>query len=343
MKWINPIVFFSLALVGYAADKNEPLKPAHSIDELKQQVETVLRDTHTPGASIAIVHRDGPEWITALGQSDVASARPAKPETLFRIGSISKAFTSLAILILVDQGKLSLDDPLHKLAPEVWFENPRESTDPIRVVHLLEHTTGWDDMHFREYAKDWPGSMGLKEAFDFDHHSRISRWRPGTRMAYCNSGPPVAAYIVEKITHQRFEDFVEQNLFHPIGMNTATYFQPPPQSGATLYHDDGATPYPYWNMIFRPAGSINASAKDMAAYLQFYLNRGARILPSSSIDRMEIPTTTWSARAGLKLGYRLSNYWDVEDGFVYHGHGGDVDGGVFRATLPARRWRWLFL
>ena len=58
---------------------------------------------------------------------------------------------------------------------------------PVRVVHLLEHTTGWDDMHLREYAKDAPG-MSLRDGLDYDHHSRTSRWRPGTRMAYCNSG-----------------------------------------------------------------------------------------------------------------------------------------------------------
>jgi CubicO group peptidase (beta-lactamase class C family) len=85
--------------------------------------------------------------------------------------------------MLADQGKLSLDDPVHKLAPEVWFENQWGSTDPIRVVHLLEHTTGWDDLHFREYAKQAPDSMSVREGLDYDHHSRTSRWRPGTRMA----------------------------------------------------------------------------------------------------------------------------------------------------------------
>ena len=148
----------------------------------------------------------------------------------------------------------------------MWFENGWEATDPIRVVHLLEHTTGWDDIHLREYAKQAPDSMSLREGLDYDHHSRISRWRPGTRMAYCNSGPPVAAYIVEKLTGQRFEDFVSRTLFRPIGMKTATYFEPAPGTGTTLYHNDGKTPYRYWNILLRPAGSINASANDMAAY-----------------------------------------------------------------------------
>jgi len=312
--------------------KDEKPKPAESTDQLAKQITKILTETHTPGASIAIVHKDGSMWVAGLDMADLASRHTVTPDTLFRIGSTSKAFASLSILMLADQGKLSLDDPVHKLVSDVWFENPWESTDPVRVVNLLEHTTGWDDMHLREYAKQAPDSMSLREGLDYDHHSRISRWRPGTRMAYCNSGPPVAAYIVEKLTGQRFEDYVQQNLFGPIGMKTATYFEPAPGLATTLYHNDGKTPYPYWHILLRPAGSINASANDMAAYLKFYLNRGAvsgkQIVPSADIDRAESPASTWAAKDGLKAGYGLSNYWSVEDGFVYHGHDGGVEGGL---------------
>ena len=301
-----------------------------TIDELQEKIEQVLQETNTPGASIAIVHRDGPEWIAGLGIADVVSGRAVTKETLFRIGSTSKAFTSLAILLLVEQGKLSLEDPVHELVPEVWFENRWEATDPVRVAHLLEHTTGWDDMHFREYANDGL-NISLSEAFDYHHKSRICRWPPGTRMAYCNSGPAVAAYIVEKITGEKFEDYVEKNLLQPIGMNTATYFQPPAESTTILYHNDGITPYDYWNLIYRPSGSMNASASNMANYLLFYLNRGSingmQILPPAAIDRMEVPKTTWAAEEGLKTGYGLSNYWTINNGFVYHGHDGTVEGG----------------
>lgn len=326
------LLLWLFATACFAADKKDDVpKPAQSLVELQQQLETIMKDTHTPGLSVAIVHRNGPEWIAGLGIADVATGRPTTAETLFRIGSTSKAFASLSILKLANEGKLSLNDRVHKLVPDVWFENRWEATDPVRVVDLLEHTTGWDDMHLREYAKDAP-NMGLREAFDYDHHSRISRWRPGTRMAYCNSGPAVAAYIVEKISGQRFEDYVTQNFFLPIGMKTASYFQSNSTPATTLYHEDGKTPYRYWNILYRPAGSINASANDMAAYVSFYLNRstvnGTEVMPAASIDRMEVPTRTWAAQQGLKAGYGLSNYWSVEDGFVYHGHNGGVEGGL---------------
>jgi CubicO group peptidase (beta-lactamase class C family) len=333
MKSVVSVFLLSLLVTnGFALGvEGPPPKATQSIEDLRQQLANILEETHTPGMSVAIVRRDGTEWVAGIGKADVRGDRAASQETLFRIGSTSKAFAALSILKLANEGKLSLQDPVHKLAPEVWFENPWEASDPVRVVDLLEHTTGWDDIHLREFAKDAPG-MGLREALDYDHRSRISRWRPGTRMAYCNSGPAVAAYIVEKISGQQFEDYVTQNFFKPIGMKTATYFQRTSAVLTNLYHPDGKTAYPYWNILLRPAGSVNASANDMAPYLRFYLNRGAvdgtQVMPSASIDRMELPTRTWAAQQGSRAGYGLSNYESIREGFVYHGHDGGVEGGL---------------
>lgn len=323
---------------GENKDKSDEA-PAQSIAELQQRITKILKDTHTPGVSVAIVRKDGTEWVGGLGLANVATGAPVKDTTLFRIGSTSKAFASLSILKLASEGKLSLMDPVRKLAPEIWFENRWEATDPVRVVDLLEHTTGWDDMHMAEYAKDAKG-WTLRQGLDYYKHSRYSRWPPGTRMAYCNSGPAVAAYIVEKVSGERFEDYVTQNFFLPIGMTTATYFEQPSPELTTLYQGDGKVPYPYWNILLRPAGAINASARDMAAYVQFYLNRGSvggkAVAPAAEIDRMETPTRTWAAQQGLQAGYGLSNYVTIADGYVWHGHNGGVEGGLTEmAYLPA--------
>ena len=116
-------VLLCLSVVEVLAqnDKESPPKPAQSIAELRQQLEGILRDTHTPGMSVAIVHRDGPEWVAGLGKANVAANQSATDETLFRIGSVSKGFVSLSILKLVDEGRLSLQDPVRRLVPEVWF------------------------------------------------------------------------------------------------------------------------------------------------------------------------------------------------------------------------------
>jgi CubicO group peptidase (beta-lactamase class C family) len=253
LRFAVGICLVSLSLSAFAdSRKKAELKPAQSIDELRQQLEKILKDTPTPAVSVAIVHKDGPEWVGALGTANVAANEPATADTLFRIGSTSKAFASLSILKLAREGKLSLDDPIRNLVPDLQFENRWESTDPIHVVHLLEHTTGWDDMHLREYAKNADG-MDLRTGLAYGASSRVSRWRPGTRMSYCNTGPAVAAYIVEKVTGQPFEDYVQQNFFTPIGMKTATYFLPQ-ANAVTLYQGAGKTPCPYWHIIYRPEG-----------------------------------------------------------------------------------------
>jgi CubicO group peptidase (beta-lactamase class C family) len=335
-----PVAIAAAVAVLYAAEKKEPAP--RTLDELKAAIGRILTETKTPGAGIAIVTRDQIMLADGVGKASVGDGRPADADTLFRIGSVSKAFATLSILKLQEAGRLQLSDPVRKYAPDIAFQNPWESTDPIRIVHLLEHTTGWDDLHLAEYASNNPKPLTLFEGLAYHPDSRTSRWRPGTRMAYCNAGPPVAAYIVEKITGKRFEDYVQENLFAPIHMLTASYFYTPAvqQHLTTLYAPDGVHTVLYRHITVRPSGAINASPRDMANYVRFYLNRGALdgtpIVQPESIDRMEHPVSTLAARDGLRFGYGLSNYATIDDrGFVWHGHNGGIDGGLTEmAYLP---------
>jgi CubicO group peptidase (beta-lactamase class C family) len=335
-------IFLLCLAIAVPARARGPKPPApKTAAELQAQIEAILKQTLTPGAGVAIVGRDGPQWVAGLGLADVAARKPATPETLFRIGSVSKGFVSLSVLKLQQEGRLGLLDTLRSRAPDLEFTNPWEAGDPVRIVNLLEHTSGWDDLAMREYGYNPAKEVTLREGLAYYPRSRTSRWKPGTRFSYSNSGPAAAAYVVEKVTGQRFEDYVEENWFRPLQMNTASYLDTPEVESrlAKLYHRDGTTPFPYWHIIERPAGAINASAREMANYVQFYLNRGSfggvRLLPAEAIDRMEQPTTTYAAREGLKTGYGLSNYTMVKGRWVLHGHNGGVEGGLTElAYLP---------
>jgi len=186
------LIGFSLSQPVRAQTNTGP----HTIPELQKAIESVLKETKTPGAAIVIVSRDKTEWLAGIGQADVAGNRPVTGDTLFRLGSVSKGFVALAALQLQEAGKLKLTDTVQQWAPDVAFVNPWEATDPVRLEHLMEHTSGFDDMHFREYALDDP-AMTLNAALAFGASSRVCRWPPGTRMAYCNSGPAVLAAVVE--------------------------------------------------------------------------------------------------------------------------------------------------
>ena len=332
---LSGLFFFA----GATAQDDEGTIVPTSIDELLAAIEDVLDETETPGAAIAIVNDNGPEYIGALGKANVENDIAADADTLFRIGSTSKMFVALSVLQLVEDGRLSLDDKVADLAPEIEFENPWQDTHPVRVGHLLEHTTGWDDIHLPEYAHNDPAPATLREGLDYHPHSRKSRWPPGTRSSYCNAGPPVAAYIVQKITGQEFEDYVRQNFFAPLKMTGATYRRSEAVQlrGATLYSDGVAEEY--WHIVMRPSGAINASANDMARFLQLFLGRGAvdgvQYVTPQSLERMETAQTTSGARAGLEIGYGLNNYTSTHDRWTYQAHNGGVNGGLTEfAYLP---------
>lgn len=328
------------ALTPAHAVEEDELPTAESIENLQALIADVIEESGVPAVGIAMVDESGPVWVGALGKASLEDDVDADEYSMFRIGSTSKMFVSLSVLKLVEEGRLSLDDKLADLAPEIEFENPWENTDPIRIVHLLEHTTGWDDIHLPEYAHNVDPPVSLKEGLDYHPHSRRSRWVPGTRSSYCNAGPPVAAYVVQKITGQDFEDYVQENFFDPMGMETMTYRRSEAyrDKGVTLYAN-GNQPQPYWNISMRPSGSINASPRDMAKFVAFFLNRGSandeQLVSPDSIDRMETPGSTTAARAGQEVGYALSNYASRHNSFIYQEHGGGVIGGLTEfAYLP---------
>src|SRR5262245_43666417 len=141
LAFVSILALLANSPLAHGQDADAP----KSVDELRQRIEKVVADTKTPALGIALVNREGAYWVAGLGKADLKSGKPANEDTLFRIGSISKMFAALSILKLAEQGKLSLDDKVRDRAPEVEFQNPWEDSHPVRIVHLLEHTTGWDD------------------------------------------------------------------------------------------------------------------------------------------------------------------------------------------------------
>ena len=311
-----------------------------AIVNFKHKIKKVLDETNTPALGIAIITKDGPLWIDGLGKANIEDNIDANEDTMFRIASISKMFVALSILKLQEESRLSLEDKVRDLVPEIEFKNQWEETHPVRIVHLLEHTTGWDGYHYPQKAHNEPKPATLKEGLDLHPHSRASRWIPGTRFSYCNSGPPVAAYIVQKITGQKYEDYVAEHFFKPLNMASTTFFNNEvyKKLGATLYKAN-MEPYPYRHLVQRPSGAINSSAKEMANFVGFLLNRGTldsvSLISKESLVRMETTKTTTGAEAGLQLGYGLTNSKSVHRNFVYYGHTGGARGAMSElAYLP---------
>ncbi|MEM6318470.1 MAG: serine hydrolase [Bacteroidota bacterium] len=321
------ILSFLLLLANGLAGQN-PL----DFSGLAQQIDSIRRADNVPGVQIVVTNQDSILWRGNFGYADLEKERPITDETMLRIGSVSKSFTAMSVMQLVEQGKLKLTDKVREVASELPFSNPWAETDPITVAHLLEHTTGFDDMRMVEYATSGEG-MSTLEGMEFYPNSKTSRWRPGTHTSYCNSGPPMAAYIVEKITGQTIEAYVQANIFEPLGMLNATYFKNDyvNQHLAKGYTGPDNNETDYWHLIGRASGAINATGTEMAKYVQLLLKRGQQndstsIITPESLTRMETPKTPLAAKRGEQNGYGLNLACSDYRGVRVCGHNGGMEG-----------------
>ena len=319
-------VFFAPFL---AASAQEDQAPPATLDELDARLAQAIKDAGVPGASVAIIENGQVVLVKGYGFSDVAAQKPVTPDTVFRAGSISKSLTSIAIMQMVEQGKLSLDGKLADLAPEIKFVNPWEATDPVRLVHLLEHTSGWPDITFDILLQDGTG-WTLRQGVDYSTPVHVSRWKPGLYSTYSNEGPAVAGYILEQASGEGFSAYTRGHVLRPMGMVSAD-FDLTPELQAHLsksYGPDGVET-PYQTIILPPSGSLATNVRDMAQLVLFYLGRGTvngqQILAPASVDRIEHQLTTLAARYGLDNGYGLGNAPFPAGTHTYRGHNGGID------------------
>jgi len=325
------VLGFVFAASAQAAEPEKP-KPAASLEELDKRLAAEFAKGKVPGASVTIVEGGQIVLSKGYGFADLKTKKPVTPETVFRAGSISKSFTGIAVMMLVEEGKLNLDAKLADLMPELKYDNPWEKTDPVRLVHLLEHTTGFYDITFRHYlleGKDVP----LSDAVD-KYGPYKSRWKPGTMTSYCNAGPVIAGRIIEKVSGQKFQDFIASRLTGQLGMESA-YWTREPQISDRLsksYSDGGAKEEPFVEVLARPSGSLNVTSKDLAKLPLLMLGRGTldgrTYLSTASVERIERPESNDGARAGLKYGYGLGNMIYAGRKGLFFGHDGGIDGFV---------------
>src|SRR3989441_4302129 len=334
-----------------AAQQKENQPQPKTLQELQQAMKEVLNKEHVPGAGVALVANGEVLWCGGIGEADMAAKRAVSCDTEFRVGSISKTFVALSLLKLQEEGKINLYARLQDVAPEIPFKNRWETTHPVRIVNLLEHTAGFDDMEPSEvYNVHDRYGFPLLDVFRRFTEPQATRWPAGTRMSYSNPGNAIAGYLIEKITGKPFDQYIREKLLRPMGMEHADYPFTDANRAllATAYEGNPPKPSGYPFIYLRPAGDLKASPGELAKLVQFLLRRGkagdAQLLNSESILRMEAPETTLAAKNGLRLGYGLCNYTSVKGGEVTHSHEGGIDGFISSYRyMPEQNWGYVIL
>lgn len=331
LRWLT--TFALVAVCATAATAQDALPPTpRTLAELDARLEAALKKGDTTGAAMAVIEDNKVVWTKNFGYRDLKTKAPVTNETIFRAGSIGKSFTALLAMKLVEDGKLNLDARLAEVAPGIGFDNPWEKTDPVRIVHLMEHTTGWRDLAFPDVVRLNPRDE-IGRDIGTTRKLRVSRWQPGRYMAYSNVGPGVMGAILEQIGGAPYGEQMRQGILAPISMNS-TDFAVTDAMRANLsksYDVDGTTEIAYHGIGLAAAGSILSTASDLAKFVIFMNERGkteqgVAIVSPASIARMEGPQSTLASKAGLTYGYGLGVFYAPQTNFIVYGHNGGIDG-----------------
>jgi CubicO group peptidase (beta-lactamase class C family) len=295
----------------------------------------LMRDKKIAGVTVSVV-KDGTLFFAkGYGYADFDNRKPVDPErTLFRIGSVSKLFTWTAVMQLVEQGKLDLNKDVNEYLD---FEIPATYPEPITLTHILSHTPGFEEDGRDLFTTD---SLHITPMGQWLPRHMPKRVRaPGTFSSYSNWATALAGYIVERISGESYDDYLDKHILGPLGMNQTTSRQPLP---ARLVADmsqgyawaEGRFQSKDWEIVTgaAPAGSISASATDMAKFMLAHLNNGAlgegRILSEATARQMHTRIQGHDPRLP---GFAHGFYEKSRNGLRIIGHGGDT--GWFHTDL----------
>jgi CubicO group peptidase (beta-lactamase class C family) len=273
-----------------------------------------------PGAVVVVVKDGQPLTMRGFGYSDLKSKKPVDPElTLFRPGSVSKLFTWTAVMQQVQAGKLDLDTDVNTYLD---FKIPPLNGKPVTLRDLMTHTAGFaETANYRIKYDTKPDP--LKDV--------LSRWvppriyAPGTMPAYSNYGASLAGYIVERVSGEPFNAYIQHHIFDPLQMTHATFEQPLPAKLAPLmsksYQYPSDKPQPYEVIPMAPAGALAASGADMGKFMIAHLANGGPLLNPATAQLMHAPANHfYTALPAMALGF----YHEDRNGLNIVGHGGDT-------------------
>src|SRR6476469_6781503 len=288
-------------------------------------VEKTLADNGIPSISIALVRGDSIVWKAAFGYTNMRTRSPATTETLYSTGSSFKSVTATAVMQLVEQGKMRLDDPINRYLGESQVHDQPEK--PVTFTHILSHWSG-----LRNGAETKPiWGRTLPKTLEAMTASLSSVRAPETRWEYNNFAYGTAGLLVQKISGVEYEKYMVDNVLKPLGVTTEHPVYPSPDMVERMALPYGAggslgKPEPVAQVHFDvyPAGDIYLRAEDMARFLGAQLNGGVfnghRILSEESVREMHKP------RFGGTYGF---GYWMVHDSATGHTllhHGGAIPG-----------------
>jgi CubicO group peptidase (beta-lactamase class C family) len=277
--------------------------------------------------AVVVVVKDGQVLLQkGYGYADVATKTPVSPDrTLFRTGSVGKLFTWTAVMQLVEQHKIDLDRDVNDYLD---FKIPPAFGKPITMRELMQHTPGFEDHAKHIFVDSTKDQLSIEQFVKQNVPARI--FPPGEVPAYSNYGATLAGYIVQRVSGEPYEQYIQRHVFAPLGMDHSTEQQPlPPALAAEMskgYDLGSAAPKPFELANVGPAGGASNSGADMGRFMLAHLNDGqlgsAQILQPATAELMH--RQSFQATPPLP-GFALGFYHEDRNGHDVIAHEGDTN------------------
>ncbi len=319
-----------LLVLAPAAQAASPY--AKTIRDGRAAARALLAETGAPSLSLALVSNGRVVWRQTFGYADVEKQTPPTPRTMYGIGSVSKTIAAVALMQLVDDGLVSLDEPVTTYLPGFRMASPGYRNVTVRM--LLDHSSGFPGSAYGSAmtADYWPGYLG--QVIGTLETSRLKH-TPGALSVYCNDGFTLLEAIVANVTGTSFPEYVQQEIFDPLGMAHSAYPLQAFADGtyAKAYDADGSA-HSQEVVDTLASGGLYSTPADLSRFATMLMNRGAyasrRILSAASVREMGTDQTVGEMRPVLYKAARYGLGWDsvsqpglLKAGFTAWMKGGD--------------------
>ncbi len=336
-RWVWLLIVASLAFAirataQNAADVSTRKDYAAVADALRPFIQREMAEKQLPGLSIAIVDDQQIVWSEGFGMADPKAKKPATPETEYRIGSVSKLFTDIGIMQLVERGKLNLDAPITDYLPDFHPKNPFGT--PVTLRQLMSHRSGL--LREPPVGNYFETSEPSLAATVHSLNDTELVFAPNTHTKYSNAAISVVGDVLETYSHQPFAKYLKAAVLDPMGLSHSS-FQPEPAivenlAKAQMWTYDGrVSEAPTFQLGMAPAGSMYSNVIDLGRFISVLLAHGktsnGEILKPETLAHMWSPQFPNARGRVFGLGFVVSSM----DGHRMVGHGGAIYG--FSTTL----------
>jgi CubicO group peptidase (beta-lactamase class C family) len=321
-------------------------KEANEIDRL---IARAMATWHVPGAALAIVRNDAVVYLKGYGIRDITTREPVTPDTIFAIGSVTKAFTATAMAMLVDEGKMNWDDPVRKHIEFFHLSDPLADAN-VTLRDLVNHRTGVTDHFLLWYGSPWGREELIRRI------GRVKLAHPfRAEWDYQNIMYLAAGYAVGRAAGSTWEEFVQKRIFDPLGMTGASFSTTvaataPNHASPHGVNERGQPEVIPWRNLdnIAPAGAINASVRDMSRWLRFQLDDGTfdgkRLVSRANLEETHTPQMIMRLAESEKAMFPQVTQMSYGMGWVVLSyadqllllHPGGIDGFSARVVLVPR-------